>query len=148
MPRVIPVRATFGRICVFVLLAAALPGLERAFAASARPGSGAVEKRPEGFDAPRLGRSRFLGWVRRDLSRRIPGEETLIKQYLDEWRFRFETLSINNRIFAINVDVDDRYPYDMTLLDTNCDGVYETKVEDRPGRRVDTPIPECVFRPR
>ncbi len=141
------VRMACGRICVFVLfLAMALPGSGGAGAAPANPQGGPIEKRPEGFDTPELGRARFLGWVRRDITRRIPGEETLIKQYLDEWKLRFETLSINNRIFAINIDVDDRYPYDITLLDTNCDGIYETKVEDRPGKRVDMSIPECVFR--
>lgn len=136
------------RICAFFLLAAMLAGAAAALAAPAPPRKGPVEKRPEGFDAPELGRARFLGWVRRDLTRRIPGEETLIKQYLDEWKFQFETISINGRIFAINVDEDGRYPYDMTLLDTDCDGIYETKVEERPGQRVDTPIPECAFQAR
>ncbi len=105
-----------------------------------------MEKRPEGFDTPELRRSRFLGWVRRDLTRRIPGEETLIKQYLDEWGFQFETFSINDLVFAINVDADGRYPYDMTLLDANCDGIFEIKVEEKSGQRVDTSIPECAFR--
>ena len=136
----------FGRICVVLFLAMALLGSGSAIAATA-VADGPVEKRPEGFDTPELSRSRFLGWVRRDLSRRIPGEETLIKQYLDEWKFQFETLTINNRIFAINIDVDNKYPYDITLLDEDCDGIYETKVEEKPGQqRVDMAIPECVFR--
>ena len=136
----------FRRIFVFIFLAMALLGSGSVFAAPADKENGPVEKRPEGFDTPELSRSRFLGWVRRDLSRRIPGEETLIKQYLDEWEFQFETLTINNRIFAINIDVDNKYPYDITLLDVDCDGIYETKVEEKPGQQVDTPIPECVFR--
>lgn len=136
----------FGRICVLILLAMALLGSGGVFAASTDT-DGPIEKRPEGFDTPELSRSRFLGWIRRDLSRRIPGEETLIKQYLDEWEFQFETLTINNRIFAINIDVDNKYPYDITLLDVDCDGIYETKVEEKPGQqRVDMAIPECVFR--
>ena len=136
----------FGRIFVFVLLAAVLLGSGSGYAASADT-DGPIEKRPEGFDTPELSRSRFLGWIRRDLSRRIPGEETLIKQYLDEWEFQFETLTINNRIFAINIDVDNKYPYDITLLDVDCDGIYETKVEEKPGQQhVDMAIPECVFR--
>ncbi len=136
-----------GRICVLVFLAMWFLGSGNVFAAPANAGDGPVEKRPEGFDTPDLSRSRFLGWVRRDLSRRIPGEETLIKQYLDEWKFQFETLTINNRIFAINIDVDNKYPYDITLLDLDCDDIYETKVEEKPGQqRVDISIPECVFR--
>ena len=136
----------FGWIIVFALLVAVFSGSGIGYAASADTDD-PVEKRPEGFDTPELSRSRFLGWVRRDLSRRIPGEETLIKQYLDEWEFQFETLTINNRIFAINIDVDNKYPYDITLLDVDCDGIYETKVEEKPGQqRVDMAIPECVFR--
>ena len=144
--RVIPMKIRIGRICVLVFLAISLLGVGSVFAASA-DADGPIEKRPEGFDTPELSRSRFLGWIRRDLSRRIPGEETLIKQYLDEWEFQFETLTINNRIFAINIDVDSKYPYDITLLDVDCDGIYETKVEEKPGQQpVDMAIPECVFR--
>ncbi len=147
MPGVMSVNMRFGRICVLVFLAMTLLGSGSVFAAPANPGDSPVEKRPEGFDTPELSRSRFLGWIRRDLSRRIPGEETLIKQYLDEWKFQFETLTINKRIFAINIDVDNKFPYDITLLDVDCDGIYETKVEEKPGQqRVDMPIPECVFR--
>ena len=146
MKRVIPMKIYIGRICVLVFLVMALLGSGSVLAASA-DADGPIEKRPEGFDTPELSRSRFLGWIRRDLSRRIPGEETLIKQYLDEWEFQFETLTINNRIFAINIDVDSKYPYDITLLDVDCDGIYETKVEEKPGQqRVDMAIPECVFR--
>jgi len=144
--RVVFMIMRFGRICVLIVLAMALLGSGGVFAASTDT-DGPIEKRPEGFDTPELSRSRFLGWIRRDLSRRIPGEETLIKQYLDEWEFQFETLTINNRIFAINIDVDNKYPYDITLLDVDCDGIYETKVEEKPGQqRVDMAIPECVFR--
>jgi len=110
-------------------------------------GGGSIERRAEGFDIPTLARSKFLGWVRRDISDRVPGEETLFKQYADEWGFQFETVSINGIVFAINIDVDGKYPFDITLLDTDCDSVFETKVEDKPGQRTDLSIPECVFRP-
>lgn len=108
---------------------------------------GPIARRAEGFDAPNVARSKFLGWVRRNLTDRIPGDETLFKQYVDEWGFQFETLSINGIVFAINIDVDGKYPFDITLMDTDCDGVFETKVEEKPGQRVDLSIPECVFRP-
>lgn len=116
-----------------------LPGVEA--------GGGAVERRAEGFDVPNVGRSKFLGWIRRDLTNRMPGEETLFKQYVDEWGFQFETASINGIVFVINIDVDGKYPFDITLMDTDCDGVFETKVEEKPGQRTDLSIPECVFRP-
>ena len=108
---------------------------------------GAIERRAEGFDAPVVARAKFLGWVRRDVTNRVPGEETLFKQYIDEWGFQFETVTINGVVFAVNVDVDGKYPFDITLMDTDCDGVFETKVEEKPGQRVDLSIPECVFRP-
>ncbi len=136
----------FVRICLFALLTLLGAGWALAATSGGPVEKGPIEKRVEGFDTPELGRSRFVGWVRRDLTNRIPGEETLIKQYFDEWEFRFETLAINNLVFAINIDVDDRFPYDITLLDANCDGVYETKVEEKPGQRVNLSIPECVFR--
>ena len=110
-------------------------------------GGGGIERRAEGYDTPNLGRSKFLGWIRRDITDRIPGEETLFKQYADEWGFQFETVSINGIVFAINIDVDGKYPLDITLMDTDCDGIFETKAEEKPGQRLDLPIPECVFRP-
>ncbi|MDA1001308.1 MAG: hypothetical protein O2807_12440 [bacterium] len=105
-----------------------------------------IEVNVDGYPVPVMARAKFLGWVRRDLTDRIPGKETLFKQYADEWGFAFEVLSINNVVFAINLDTDGRYPYDITLMDTNCDGIFETKIEEKPGEKVDEGIPECVFR--
>ncbi|MEE9275850.1 MAG: hypothetical protein V3V62_11125 [bacterium] len=104
-----------------------------------------MEKSLEGFPIPQVGRSRFKGWVRRDLTDRIPGDETLFKQYFDEWGLLFESMTINKILFAFNIDIDGKFPYDITLLDTDCDGLFDTKVEGRPDEHVDTDIPECVF---
>jgi len=130
------------------LLAPASPAA-RGQSAPGGPNAGgeAIERRAEGFDAPVIARSKFLGWVRRDITRHVPGEETLFKQYVDEWGFQFETISINGVVFAINMDVDGKYPFDITLMDSDCDGVFDMKVEEKPGQRVDLQIPECVFRP-
>lgn len=116
-------------------------------ARAASAGSGkSLEVNIDGYPVPVMGRAKFLGWIRRDLTERVPGKETLFKQYVDEWGFAFETLSINNVVFAINMDTDARYPYDITLLDTNCDGLFETKLEDKPGeKKAEQDIPECVF---
>ncbi len=143
-----PVQAFLPVAVGVIFLVAGSVAVEAAQAEGASTGGGgAIEKRLEGYDIPNVVRSRFLGWVRRSLTDRIPGEETLFKQYIDEWSFQFETLSINGITFAINIDIDGKYPYDITLLDTDCDGIFETKVEEKPGQRVDLPIPECVFRP-
>ncbi|MBE17505.1 MAG: hypothetical protein CMH79_01965 [Nitrospinae bacterium] len=108
--------------------------------------STSVEKNLSGFDIPEIATSNFLGWDKRDFSKRIPGKETIIKQFLDEWGFQFETFSINKVVFAINLDLDGKYPFDVTFLDQNCDGVFETKIEEKPGESVDMGIPECVFK--
>ncbi|MFL2931798.1 MAG: hypothetical protein ACJZ47_03215 [bacterium] len=108
--------------------------------------SGSIEKNLSGFDIPEIATSNFLGWDKRDFSKRISGKETIIKQFLDEWGFQFETFSINKVVFAINLDLDGKYPFDVTFLDQNCDGVFETKIEEKPGESVDMGIPECVFK--
>tara|TARA_Y100000590_G_scaffold448667_1_gene585689 strand:+ start:298 stop:723 length:426 start_codon:yes stop_codon:yes gene_type:complete len=115
-------------------------------AQSGNSGSASVEKNLSGFDIPEIATSNFLGWDKRDFSKRIPGKETIIKQFLDEWGFQFETFSINKIVFAINLDLDGKYPFDVTFLDQNCDGVFETKIEEKPGESVDIGIPECVFK--
>ena len=107
--------------------------------------SHSIEKKLSGFDVPEIATSNFLGWDKRDFSKRVPGKETIIKQFLDEWGFQFETFAINKIVFAINLDLDGKYPFDVTFLDQNCDGVFETKIEEKPGQSVDLGIPECVF---
>ena len=108
--------------------------------------SSSIEKNLSGFDIPEIATSNFLGWDKRDFSKRISGKETIIKQFLDEWGFQYETFSINKVVFAINLDLDGKYPFDVTFLDQNCDGVFETKIEEKPGESVDMGIPECVFK--
>jgi len=115
-------------------------------AQTSKSSSTSVEKNLSGFDIPEIATSNFLGWDKRDFSKRIPGKETIIKQFLDEWGFQFETFSINKVVFAINLDLDGKYPFDVTFLDQNCDGVFETKIEEKPGESVDMGIPECVFK--
>tara|TARA_B100000686_G_scaffold79068_1_gene85261 strand:- start:18393 stop:18818 length:426 start_codon:yes stop_codon:yes gene_type:complete len=115
-------------------------------AQTSKSSSASVEKNLSGFDIPEIATSNFLGWDKRDFSKRIPGKETIIKQFLDEWGFQFETFSINKVVFAINLDLDGKYPFDVTFLDQNCDGVFETKIEEKPGESVDMGIPECVFK--
>ena len=119
-----------------------------ASAEAASPGSRktGVEKRIEGYSIPNLGQAKFQGWVRRDLTDRIPKEESLFKQYIDEWGFKFETITINGVLFVYNLDLDNRFPYDVTLIDTDCDGIFETKVGEEAEGKVDMPIPECVFK--
>ena len=108
--------------------------------------SSSIEKNLSGFDIPEIATSNFLGWDKRDFSKRISGKETIIKQFLDEWGFQFETFSINKVVFAINLDLDGKYPFDVTFLDQNCDGVFETKIEEKPGESVDMGFTECVFK--
>ena len=115
-------------------------------AASPKSEKSGIEKRIEGYSVPNLGRSQFLGWVRRDLTDRIPKEESLYKQYNDEWGFKFETITINGILFVFNMDLNGRFPYDVTLIDTDCDGIFETKVETEPEEKVNMPIPECIFK--
>ena len=115
-------------------------------AQTSKSSSTSVEKNLSGFDIPEIATSNFLGWDKRDFSKRIPGKEPIIKQFLDEWGFQFETFSINKVVFAINLDLDGKYPFDVTFLDQNCDGVFETKIEEKPGESVDMGIPECVFK--
>lgn len=116
-----------------------------AVALGAAPGALAVEENPVGFTVPNIYAARFLGLVRRDLTDRIPGKETLFKQYVDELGFQFETMSIFGHIFGHNVDLDGQFPYDITLLDRDCDGIFETKVDLRRDKPAEVAIPECVF---
>ena len=139
------VRLIFFFVFPFSMLLGSLL-LENANAQTSGSDFNSIEKNLSGFDIPEIATSNFLGWDKRDFSKRIPGKETIIKQFLDEWGFQFETFAINRIVFAINLDLDGKYPFDVTFMDQNCDGVFETKIEEKPGQSVDMGIPECVFR--
>lgn len=139
------VRLIFFFVFPFSMLLGSLLS-EYANAQTSGSDSNSIEKNLSGFDIPEIATSNFLGWDKRDFSKRIPGKETIIKQFLDEWGFQFETFAINRIVFAINLDLDGKYPFDVTFMDQNCDGVFETKIEEKPDQSVDMGIPECVFR--
>ncbi|MFQ6110528.1 MAG: hypothetical protein ACE5LX_00710 [Nitrospinota bacterium] len=124
----------------------ALVGLLFVIAGLSPPLAKALERNPAGYPLPNIYSSKFLGLIRRDLTERIHGPETIFKQYEDVWGFQFETFSIRGKILGYNLDLDGRFPYDITLFDLDCDGVFETKYDPETHGTLDMPIPECIFR--
>ncbi len=106
----------------------------------------ALDKNLAGYPVPSIYRSKFLGLIRRDLSERVHGPETIFKQYEDTWGLQFETFSIKGKILGYNLDFDGQFPYDVTLFDLDCDGVFETKYDPQKHGNLDIAIPECIFR--
>ncbi len=124
----------------------ALVGLLFLIAGFSPPLAIALDENPSGYPLPNIYSSKFRGLIRRDLTDRIPGPETIFKQYEDVWGFKFETFSVNGKILGYNLDLDGKFPYDITLLDLDCDGVFETKYDPKKHGTLDIPIPECIFR--
>ncbi len=58
----------------------------------------------------------------------IPGKETLIKGYRKADGTHFMTYEIEGRVFGVQIDTDGKPPFEYGIMDTDGDGIFETKI--------------------
>ena len=58
----------------------------------------------------------------------IPGKETLLKGYRKADGTRFMTYEIEGRVFGVQIDTDGKPPFEYGIMDTDGDGIFETKI--------------------
>jgi hypothetical protein len=58
----------------------------------------------------------------------IPGKETITKGYRRADGTHFQTYEIEGRIFGIEFDDDGKPPFEYSIMDTDGDGKFETKI--------------------
>ena len=58
----------------------------------------------------------------------IPGKETLLKGYRKADGTRFMTYEIEGRVFGVQIDTDGKFPFEYGIMDTDGDGIFETKI--------------------
>lgn len=58
----------------------------------------------------------------------IPGKETLLKGYRKMDGTGFMTYEIEGRVFGVQIDTDGKPPFEYSIMDTDGDGKFETKI--------------------
>lgn len=75
----------------------------------------------------------------------IEGKETLLKGYRKADGTRFMTYEIEGRVFGVEIDTDGKPPFEYSILDTNGDGKYETKIPHVKGNKDRAYVPQWVI---
>lgn len=75
----------------------------------------------------------------------IPGKETIMKGYRKADGTHFQTYEIESRIFGVEIDTDGKPPFEYSLLDTDGDGKFETKIPHTPGSKDRAYVPKWVI---
>jgi hypothetical protein len=58
----------------------------------------------------------------------IPGKETLLKGYRKMDGTHFMTFEIEGRVFGVQIDTNGKPPFEFSIMDTDGDGKFETKI--------------------
>ena len=121
------------------LLAAAF-GLAAAFEARAE-----IKLNPQGWRFPNLVTSSKEAIYVSDRTPLIPGKETLLKGYRKGDGTAFMTYEIEGKIFGVEIDTDGKPPFEFSLLDTDGDGKFETKIIASPENKDRAYVPQWVI---
>src|SRR6058998_1133116 len=58
----------------------------------------------------------------------IPGKETILKGYSKADGTHFMTYEIEGRVYGVQIDTNGKFPFEYGIMDTDGDGVFETKL--------------------
>ncbi len=75
----------------------------------------------------------------------IEGKETILRGYRRADGTRFMTYEIEGRIFGVEIDTDGKPPFEFSILDTNGDGKYESKIPHTKGNKDRAYVPQWVI---
>ena len=80
-----------------------------------------------------------------DRTPRIPGKETIRRGYRKRDGTFFMTYEIEGRIFGVEVDTNGKPPFEFSIMDTDGDGKFETKIINEPGNDDRAYVPQWVI---
>ena len=75
----------------------------------------------------------------------IPGKETLNKGYRRANGTRFMTYEIEGRIFGVEIDEDGKAPFEFSIMDTDGDGKFETRIVHEEVNKDRAYVPQWVI---
>jgi len=75
----------------------------------------------------------------------VPGKETLLKGYRKADGTRFMTYEIEGKVFGVEIDEDGKPPFEYSIMDTDGDGRFETKIIHGPGNTDRAYVPQWAI---
>jgi len=75
----------------------------------------------------------------------IPGKETIMKGYRKADGTFFMTYEIEGRVFGVEIDTDGKPPFEYSIMDTDGDGIHETKIPHTKGNKDRAYVPQWVI---
>ena len=116
-----------------------------ALALAGTPARATILINPQGWKFPNI-MTAEKGMIRpSDRTPLIPGKETLLKGYKKADGTFFMTYEIEGRVFGVQVDTDGKPPFEYGLMDTDGDGVFETKIVPEKGGKDQGYVPMWVI---
>ena len=128
-------RTRIVRTALWAALAALGPGTSRA----------EIVLNPQGWRFPNIVTSAKEVIQLSDRTPLIPGRETLTKGYRKADGTHFLTYEIEGRVFGVAIDTDGKPPFEYSIMDTDCDGKFETKIIHGPGNTDRAYVPQCII---
>jgi hypothetical protein len=113
--------------------------------AAAPPALAELLINPQGWKFPNIITSAKEAIRVSDRTPLIPGKETIIKGYRKADGTRFMTYEIEGKIFGVEVDTDGKPPFEFSIMDTDGDGKFETKIVHGPGNTDRAYVPQWVI---
>jgi len=122
-------------------LAAALALL----ALAAPPARAEILLNPSGWRFPNIITSAKEAIQVSDRTPHIPGKETMTKGYRRANGTYFMTYEIEGKIFGVEIDEDGKPPFEFSIMDTDGDGKFETKIPHGKGNMDRAYVPQWVI---
>jgi len=97
--------------------------------------SGEIQINPKGWKFPNIITAAKEMIKVSDRTPLIPGKETILKGYRKADGTHFMTYEIEGRVYGVQIDTDGKFPFEYGIMDTDGDGVFETKlIPDKEGK--------------
>jgi hypothetical protein len=125
-------------------LSAALAGLAL-LPLAAPPARADIQINPQGWRFPNVitANKEMIKVV--DRTSEIPGEETMLKGYRKADGTAFMTYEIEGKVFGVEIDEDGHAPFEASILDTDGDGKFETRIPHTKGNQDRAYVPKWVI---
>jgi hypothetical protein len=128
------------------IAAARRAGLATVFAVLCFPPAAAeILINPQGWKFPNIITAAKEAIKISDRTPLIPGKETVLRGYRKSDGTRFMTYEIEGRVFGVEIDTNGKPPFEYSIMDTDGDGKFETKIQNKKGEKDQAYVPQWVI---
>ena len=114
-------------------------------AAAALPARADIQINPSGWRFPNIVTSAKEAIQVSDRTPLIPGKETMTKGYRRANGTFFMTYEIEGKIFGVEIDEDGKPPFEYSIMDTDGDGKFETRIPHTKDNKDHAYVPQWVI---